>query len=89
MLPFQVAPLAEENCLTMDDDDEEGDSPPPPPLGVSLAPFVEFTTTRRRWILDINGCLFNVDVDKASFGCCVAEFELMVSPAVVTGSVML
>jgi len=64
----------------MDDDDEveEVKLPPSSPLGVVLAPFVEFTTIRRRWVLDLNGTVFNVDVDEASFGCCIAEFELMV-----------
>jgi hypothetical protein len=65
--------------LIMDEEAGEDVTPSPPSLpGISLAPFVEFTTTRRRWKLHINGCAFNVDVDEASFGCCIAEFELMV-----------
>lgn len=64
----------------MDDDDEVEEVKLPSSLspGVVLAPFVEFTTLRRRWVLDINGTVFHVDVDEASFGCCIAEFELMV-----------
>jgi adenylate cyclase class IV len=40
----------------------------------ALKPFVEFATHRRRW----NLWDMNIDVDEASFGACLAEFELMV-----------
>lgn len=80
VLPFVDFSPADEDCLTMDDDDEvEEVKTPSSPPGTVLAPFVEFTTLRRRWVLDLNGTVFNVDVDEASFGCCIAEFELMVS----------
>mmetsp|Transcript_60444 Transcript_60444/g.118462 ORF Transcript_60444/g.118462 Transcript_60444/m.118462 type:complete len:362 (+) Transcript_60444:133-1218(+) len=45
---------------------------------VQLSPFVEFTTARRRWKIQLDGEDFSIDVDEASFGCCVAEIELMV-----------
>ena len=39
-----------------------------------LKPFIEFATHRRRWNLEG----MSIDVDEASFGTCLAEFELMV-----------
>mmetsp|Transcript_50875 Transcript_50875/g.65145 ORF Transcript_50875/g.65145 Transcript_50875/m.65145 type:complete len:265 (-) Transcript_50875:111-905(-) len=43
-----------------------------------MTPFVEFTTKRRRWQLLARDHMFSIDVDEASFGCYLAEFELMV-----------
>jgi len=65
---------------------EESEAPSSPGSGGGmvaasglLSPFVEFGTLRRRYRIEYGGSALSVDVDESSFGCCVAEIELMVS----------
>jgi len=79
-----VLPFEEDADVLEFGDAESGDgpaspadvAPPSPPF--ELTPFVSFTTKRRKWKLEWQGDHFSIDVDEASFGCIVAEFELMV-----------
>ena len=75
-----LMPWLGNDFLSMDDEAPSspgsgGGTTPP-----ALSPFVEFGTARRRYTLEFNGSALFVDVDEASFCCCVAEIELMVRP---------